>query len=234
MRDLDGLNLEAPDTPALAELLSVLTSPPTAAELRGQDDALAAFRNSSALPTAPGASSDTQSAQQRSIKRAVAAIVGVLGIGLGGTVAYAGAIHTFLNRGNGTTSSTTSRAPGISPTPNPTSPLNADVNPLKGPDATGGPQADPVTAATTNPASGGAATSLPPSATATAAPNATTTPTDLPPGIQGLCNAYSHGGLATNSTAYQRLAAALGGADKIDAFCAQLLRDRKSHKKGAP
>ena len=52
MRDLDGLNLEAPDTPALAELLTVLTSPPTAAELRGQDDALVAFRSLSALPAA--------------------------------------------------------------------------------------------------------------------------------------------------------------------------------------
>ena len=143
MRDPDGLNLEAPDTPALAELLTVLTSPPTAAELRGQDDALVAFRSLSAPPAASRTRPDTRSAQQRTIRRVVAATAGVLGIALGGTIAYAGAIHTFLNRGNGTTSSTTSGAPVASPTPNRTNPPNVNVNPVEEPDTAAGPQASP-------------------------------------------------------------------------------------------
>ncbi len=40
----------------------------------------------------------------------------------------------------------------------------------------------------------------------------------------GLCNAFTHGGLATGSTAYAALVTAAGGADKITAYCAAVPR----------
>lgn len=44
------------------------------------------------------------------------------------------------------------------------------------------------------------------------------------PAAFGLCNAWSHGGLATVSVAYRNLAAAAGGADGIQAYCATIVK----------
>ncbi len=61
-----------------------------------------------------------------------------------------------------------------------------------------------------------------PTATATAGPS--TQPGRGPDATgdaqKGLCTAFLHGGLATTSTAYRNLAAAAGGTDGIDDFCA--------------
>lgn len=42
------------------------------------------------------------------------------------------------------------------------------------------------------------------------------------PAAFGLCTAFTHGGLATGSIAYQSLVTAAGGADKITAYCATI------------
>jgi len=44
------------------------------------------------------------------------------------------------------------------------------------------------------------------------------------PAAFGLCNAWTHGGLATTSVAYRNLATAAGGADGIQAYCATIVK----------
>ena len=44
----------------------------------------------------------------------------------------------------------------------------------------------------------------------------------------GLCNAFTHGGLGTKSTAYGSLVTAASGAGKIAAYCATVIADKKS------
>jgi hypothetical protein len=58
------------------------------------------------------------------------------------------------------------------------------------------------------------------------------------PSLQGLCQAYTAGagaehGKARENPAFSALTAAAGGADKVPAFCADLLAD-KSEKTGKP
>jgi hypothetical protein len=54
------------------------------------------------------------------------------------------------------------------------------------------------------------------------------------PAAFGLCNAWSHGGLATTSVAYRNLAAAAGGADGIQAYCATVIKPGGGSTHGSP
>jgi hypothetical protein len=61
----------------------------------------------------------------------------------------------------------------------------------------------------------------------TATPSATSTPeashsSNRVGSVHGWCTAYLHGGLATKSTTYRRLAKAAGGTNRISAFCADV------------
>ncbi|MBG6108431.1 hypothetical protein [Frigoribacterium sp. CG_9.8] len=44
----------------------------------------------------------------------------------------------------------------------------------------------------------------------------------------GLCNAFTHGGLGTKSTAYGSLVTAASGAEKVATYCATVIADKKS------
>jgi hypothetical protein len=68
------------------------------------------------------------------------------------------------------------------------------------------------------------ATDKTPSPHATGPSDSTRGPDASGPAAYGLCTAYTHGGLATTSTAYRSLSAAAGGADQIQAFCAAIPR----------
>jgi hypothetical protein len=56
------------------------------------------------------------------------------------------------------------------------------------------------------------------------------------PAAFGLCNAWSHGGLATTSVAYRNLAAAAGGTGGIQAYCATVVKPGggSTHGSGSP
>jgi len=78
--------------------------------------------------------------------------------------------------------------------------------------------------------------------TSTESPTATSTKTNgvgpdaTGPAAFGLCNAWSHGGLATTSVSYRNLAAAAGGADGIEAYCATVIKPGggSTHGSGSP
>ena len=68
-----------------------------------------------------------------------------------------------------------------------------------------------------------------PTGTPTDSPTGTSTthgvgPDATGPAAFGLCNAWTHGGLATTSVAYRNLATAAGGADGIQAYCATIVK----------
>ncbi|MFL6100547.1 MAG: hypothetical protein ACJ71T_11395 [Actinomycetales bacterium] len=81
-----------------------------------------------------------------------------------------------------------------------------------------------------------------PTGTSTESPTATSTKTNgvgpdaTGPAAFGLCNAWSHGGLATTSVSYRNLAAAAGGADGIKAYCATVPTPGRgsTHGSGSP
>jgi hypothetical protein len=81
-----------------------------------------------------------------------------------------------------------------------------------------------------------------PTETSTESPTATSTKTNgvgpdaTGPAAFGLCNAWSHGGLATTSVAYRNLATAAGGADGIEAYCATVIKPGggSTHGSGSP
>jgi hypothetical protein len=84
-----------------------------------------------------------------------------------------------------------------------------------------------------------AAATATPTATATPGPGSTTDPTASPvgpdatgPAAFGLCTAFTHGGLATSSTAYASLVTAAGGANALTSYCATVSAHGKSAEHG--
>ncbi len=82
-------------------------------------------------------------------------------------------------------------------------------------DAATDPGSDPTTDPTADPTK--------PATDDTPDPKATYEPKPLGAAAYGTCTAYQAGGVATTSTTYLDLAAAAGGADEIDAFCADVI-----------
>jgi len=68
-------------------------------------------------------------------------------------------------------------------------------------------------------------------ADSTEAPNPTSTPKGpdaTGSAAFGLCNAFTHGGLGSNSTAYKSLLTAASGAANVAAYCDTVIADKKS------
>jgi hypothetical protein len=82
------------------------------------------------------------------------------------------------------------------------------------------------------------ATTTTPTPRSTGSSDAAPGPNATGPAAYGLCTAYTHGGLATTSTAYRSLSVAAGGADQIGSFCAAVPRPSNasptSNHAGAP
>jgi hypothetical protein len=78
------------------------------------------------------------------------------------------------------------------------------------------------------------ATAKTPTAKPTGSSNTGAGPDATGPAAYGLCTAYTHGGLATTSTAYQSLSKAAGGTDQIKSFCATVPRPSNTSPTSPP
>lgn len=103
-----------------------------------------------------------------------------------------------------------------SPDPSPTATETESPDPTPTETETEAPDPTPTETETESPE---------PAPTDTAAPEPSQTsapagPDAFGPAAFGLCNAFSHGGLSTTSTAYTALVQAAGGEDGVDSYCA--------------
>jgi hypothetical protein len=186
------------DERALADLFAALRAPADEAELAERRDYLAAFAAAQAA-TAGSASTQTLGPDSAPTRRtsmlgtflATKTVVAAVALGTLGTATAAAAFTGTLPDALQKVAHDTVGAPtSHRPEPKPT----------------------PTPSGT-------------PSDKAHAKPGATPSGTGKGPDAKGsaaygLCTAYTHGGLATTSTAYRNLATAAGGSTKISAYCA--------------
>lgn len=211
--------LDDPATPfegaaaGVADLVSALTAPATAAELTAEETYLQLF--DSVAAEAGAETQDTTSTEGKPMRTivigsraAIAAAVAVIAVS-GAAAAFTGTLpgslqasaHRYLGAPTGQPAADPSDSPSDEPTGTPTE--------------TG----------TAQPTSGSTA-----SRTAGIGPDATG------PAAVGLCTAWTHGGLATTSVAYRNLQTAAGGSTGITAYCAGVFATGKpgSHGTGSP
>ena len=188
---------------ALVDVLAAVTAPPSAADLVGFEAALAAFvaaHERDATPVVPAATGSRLSRRLRALPvAAVTAVAGVLTVGGLAAAAYTGSLPPTLQD----IAHRTIGAPGSGP--------GAGTPTRLGSGRSAGATPAPVT-------SPGPVVAPPPSG----APGASAPGPSSVASAAGLCEAFSHGGLAEGSPAYRTLESAAAGHDVV-AYCAGLL-----------
>lgn len=200
----------------LAQLLDALVAPASQDELAGETAAVTAFGElGSGVSSAPTSTSGRSRMLTSLVASKLAIATATAGVALAGTVAaaYAGALPTGLqNAAHHTIGAPAASIAKADATDEASSPADE-------PSATEDPTSTQDPTSTGSPTS----TSVGPDATG--------------PAAFGLCTAYTHGGLATTSIAYQSLVKAAGGsASGIAAYCATVAHpgSATSHPTGSP
>ena len=205
--------LRAADAPPgyerVAELLAATVAPPTSRELAGQAAVLAEFR-ALARARAAAAPPPRRPRRRRRFGLAVVAVAGALVTG-GAAAAATGHLPGPVAQAARSILTVTGDGPAT--------PSLAEPAPGRRPAGSGG--TGPGAAPSTDAAGHG--------------PGATAAGPATQPDIEGLCRAYlaSKGGEQggqLDATAFQALAAAAGGEEKLPAFCQRLLPAKAKHK----
>ncbi len=185
----------------LAALFSAAAAPATADELGGAEAAVAAFR--AVGPGSPAmleAQSLREEAASLRLRRRAVAVVATSGLLLSGvSAAYAGMLPRAVQR----------VAHTVIAAPAPAADLPGGAADGPSTDGSGGTDGSDGSGSTTSTEP----TSSDPTSTGPTSTDA------LGAAAYGLCTAWAHGGLPTNSNRYADLEAAAGGRDQVAAYC---------------